>query len=136
MAGDVETEQLFFMRQQFVLRPFGEVADAFGHGGRFFFQRAEQRALALLLVRQNAGRAREGALDLGEQRRARLAKGVAGAGFDERFERFAGDRTAIHALAQFGQRLEFSVFVAGLEDGFHRDFAHTLDGGEAEADVL
>ena len=90
MAGDVEAEQFLFVREQFVLRPFGQIADGFRHRRRFFLQRAEERTLAFLFVGKNARRARQRAFDLREQRRARLAEGIARAGFDERFQDFRG----------------------------------------------
>ena len=134
MAGDVKTEQLLFVREQFVLRPFRQIADGFGHRRRFFLQRAEERALPFLLVGQNARRARQRAFDLREQRRARLAKAIARAGFDERFENFPVHRPAIHALAQIRKRREFAAFVPRLQNRFHGDFADAFDGGQAEAD--
>ena len=67
MAGDVKAEQFLFVREQFVLRPFRQIGDGFRHRRRFFFQRAEERALPFLLVGQNARRARQRALDLREQ---------------------------------------------------------------------
>ena len=88
MAGDVKSEQFLFVREQFVLRPFGQIANRFRHRRRFFFQRAEERALAFLFVGQNARRARQRALDLREQRRARLAEAIARAGFDQCFQGF------------------------------------------------
>jgi hypothetical protein len=68
-----------------------------------------------------------------EQRCAGLAEAVARAGFDERFKGFPAQRAAVHALAQFGKRLEFSALVPRLQNRLDRGFAHALDGGEAEA---
>ena len=135
MAGDIKSEQFLFVREQFVLRPFGQIADGFRHRRRFFLQRAEERALAFLFVGQNARRARQRALDLREQRRARLAEAIARAGFDERFQRFPAQRAAVHALAQFGKRLEFSAFVPRLQNRLDRRFADAFDGGQAESEI-
>ncbi len=99
MAGDVKSQKFFFVREQFVLRPFGQVGNRFGHRRRFFLERAEERALSFLFVRKNARRARQRALNLREQRRAGLSERIARAGFDKRFNRFSRQRTAIHAFA-------------------------------------
>src|SRR5208283_142346 len=135
MAGDVKSQQLFFVREQFVLRPFGQVADGFRHRRRFFLQRAEERTLSALAIGGDACGAAQSAFDLGAKRGARLPKTVASAGFDERFKNFAVHRASVHALAQIRKRSEFSAFVSRLENGFHRDFAHTFDRSETEANA-
>src|ERR1035438_9236159 len=135
MSGDVKSKQLFFVREQFVLRPFGQVADGFRHRRRFFLQRAEERTLSALAISSNACGAAQSAFDLCAKRGARLPKTVASAGFDERFKNFPIHGAAVHALAQIRKRSEFSAFVSRLENRFHRDFAHTLDGRETKADA-
>ena len=63
------------MREQFVLRPFGQARRSVSGIARgLFLQHAEQRALPALPVLDDARRARQRAVDLREQRRARFAQ--------------------------------------------------------------
>ena len=77
MAGDVEAEQFLFVREQFVLRPFGHCLSRL----RFCVARSDQhpkkRVLAALPVVEDAGGARQDVVDLGEHRGAGFAKAIA-----------------------------------------------------------
>ena len=105
MAGDVEAEQFLFVRQQFVLRPFGQLL--------FRLRRRPRRAPPTCQTACPGPRCRswmmpaarvKHAVDLGKQRRARFAKAIARAGLDQGLQHFAVDSAAVHPLAQFGQR--------------------------------
>ena len=134
MAGDVETEQFLFVGEQFVLRPFRQFHHRFRHRRFLFPQHAEERALSALTVGGDARRARERAVDLSKQGGAGFPETIARAGFGERFEHFAVHRAGVHPFAHVREGLEFFAFAARFQNALHRDFADTLDGGEAEAD--
>src|SRR6266478_6237616 len=97
-----------------MLRPFGQSDREIGGAGSRFFQGAEKRALALLAVRDHAGRSTERALDLRKQSSARLAKAVARATFDKCFKHFPAHCPAIHSLAEFRQGVKSAAIIAGL----------------------
>ena len=99
MSAHVETQQFFFEREQFMLRPFLQVAFAFRHRRSFILNGPEERALAFLLVRQDAGRPRQCALDLRRQGCPRLAETIARAGFDKCFQGLFTKGAPIYPLA-------------------------------------
>ena len=100
----IKSEQLLFVREQFVLRPFRQIADALRHRRRFFLQRAEERALSLLPVQQNASPRGPACARFAQTASPPVAEAIARAGFNQGFQRFSPQRPAIHALAQFGKR--------------------------------
>ena len=134
MAGDVETEQLLFVGEQFVLRPFGQFLHRLQHRRFLLLQHAEQGALSPLPVGDNARRARKRPVNLREQRRARIAETITRAGFDERFQCFPVHRARIDTLAQVGERCEFATLAPRFQNALHRNFANSFNRREAEAD--
>ena len=98
------------------------------------FQHAKQGFLAAGAVVGGTGGAGEGTVNLRGKAGATLAKAVAGAGLDQRFQHLAVDRPEIDAVAEIGQGTESAGIFAGSEHGFHGGFAHAFDGGEAVTD--
>ena len=137
MAGDVKTEQFLFVREQFVLRPFGQIADGFRHRRRFFLQRAEERALAFLFVGQGCSRRAPACV-----RFARTASRASGRKQSHAPVLMSASRvfrftvrpsTRSHKSAS---ELNFPPSFRAFKNRFDRHFAHALDGGEAEANGL
>ena len=119
MAGDVKAEQFFFVREQFVLRPFGQIAFASGMRRRFFLQQRRTASFARVAGPEMMLAARASVRSICANRVARVSpKAIAGAGFDERFQDFAVHGAAIDALAQVRERLEFAAFVARFQECF------------------
>src|SRR5258708_28051217 len=112
MSGDIKPEQLLFLGQKLVLRPLLGGGDSVEYSGGPVFERAEQGTLALLPIGVHAGRPRECAIDLPEQRGAILAETVTSATFDERFEHFPVEGAAVHVLAHFVERVERADVLA------------------------
>ena len=133
MARHVKSEQFFFRSQQFVLRPLRQCCAILILNRCLLLQHAKERALPSLPVLHHAGRARQGAVDCGEERRPRLPKTVARPRPDQCFEHLAVDRARIDSLAKLSQRSKAAPCGARLQNRLHRHFTDAFDRGEPKA---
>jgi hypothetical protein len=108
VAGDVEAEEFFFVGEEFVLGPLGQLGEFFGFSARSasgatfggVVEHRKQTDLAAGAVLGVAGGAGEGAFDGGEEGGAGFAEAIAGATLDEGFEDFFVYGAAIDAFAE------------------------------------
>ena len=116
MAGDVKTEQLLFVREQFVLRPFRQLLIASGIGGAFSSS-APKSELCPFCLSDKMLAAQESVRSICANSVARVwPKRSRARVFDQCFQRFSRQGAPVHALAKLGKRLEFSALAARFEN--------------------
>ena len=136
MAGDVEPEHLFFAGQLFLRGPIGNFGQRMRGGGLVRREIGEQSGLAAGAILPRPRADFHGAVDHGEELRARAVQRIERAGFDEAFDHAAVHRAEIDALAEIVERSEAAAFRARRDDRFDGVRADVLDRAEAEANAL
>ena len=136
MAGDVETQHLFFAGEFLGAGPVGDFGKRVLGGGLLRGEHGEQTGLAAGAILPDARAVFHGAIDHGHELRAGAFERIHGAGLDEAFDHAAVDGAQIDALAEIVERSEGAGFGAGFRDGLDRVRADVLDRAEAEADAF